>query len=38
MYFPYSQQLNCVEQTEYTQNQIDKISESVEDRQSRVVW
>ena len=26
------------EQTEYIQNQIDKIRDSVEDRQSRIVW
>ena len=26
------------EQTEYIQNQIDKISDSVEDRQSRIAW
>ena len=26
------------EQTEYIQNQIDKIRDSVEDRQSRIAW
>ena len=26
------------EQTEYAQNQIDKITDSVEDRQSRIAW
>ena len=27
-----------IEQTEYIQNQIDKIRDSVEDRQSRIAW
>ena len=34
-------ELTCIyikEQTEYIQNQINKIRESVEDRQSRIVW
>ena len=29
---------NFKEQTEYIQNQIDKIRDSVEDRQSRIAW